>query len=403
MNVLFLTIGRMESIESRSLYPDLLRQFRSHGHNVYVVSAYEKRIGKDTVCVEENGVYMLHVRVGNLTKCNLIEKGVSTLRIESQFKSAIKKHFSDVKFDLVLYSTPPITLVGVVEYIKKRYGARTYLLLKDIFPQNAVDLGILPKSGLKSLLYKYFRKKEKKLYEMSDMIGCMSQANCDYITKHNPNVNPEKIEVCPNSIEVVHTPMLPEQRCEIREKYGIPTDKTVFVYGGNFGKPQGIPFIIECLKTLTSNPNSFFLLVGDGTDFNKLEAFFEQEKPSNMKLIKRLPKEDYDRMIFACDVGMIFLDHRFTIPNFPSRLLPYMQAKLPVLSCTDPNTDIGKVIVDGGFGWWCESNDVKAFSDIVNGINSEQISVYGERAFEYLKTHYTSEIAYEIITKGKDC
>ena len=74
-----------------------------------------------------------------------------------------------------------------------------------------------------------------------------------------------------------------------------------------------------------------------------------------MKLMKELPKEEYDQMIASCDVGMIFLDHRFTIPNFPSRLLNYMQVKLPVLAVTDPNTDVGKVIVDGEFGWWCES------------------------------------------------
>ena len=97
MNILFLTVGRMDSIEAHSLYPDLLRQFRSHGHNVYVVSPYEKRVGKITSCIEENRSHMLHVRIGNLTKCNMIEKGVSTLMIELLFKKAIKKYFSYVK------------------------------------------------------------------------------------------------------------------------------------------------------------------------------------------------------------------------------------------------------------------------------------------------------------------
>ena len=104
-----------------------------------------------------------HFHFRNITKTNLIEKGISTLRISSQYKSAIKKYFSDVKLDLILYSTPPITLVNCIEYVKKRDGAKTYLLLKDIFPQNAVDLGMMQKSGVKGLLYKYFRCKEKKL------------------------------------------------------------------------------------------------------------------------------------------------------------------------------------------------------------------------------------------------
>lgn len=62
------------------------------------------------------------------------------------------------------------------------------------------------------------------------------------------------------------------------------------------------------------------------------------------------------------------MDHRFTIPNFPSRVLSYMQAKIPVLACTDSNTDIGKIIEEAGFGSWCESNDVNGFVECVNKI-----------------------------------
>ena len=149
MNILFLTTGKYTGIESHALYPDLLREFRRHGHTVYSVSSYEKRTGKQTELIEENGAYSLHVKIGNITKCGMVEKGISTLLIEGQYLRAIKKYLSDVKFDLVMYSTPPITLVKVIEFIKKRDGAKSYLLLKDIFPQNAVDIGIMKKTGLK--------------------------------------------------------------------------------------------------------------------------------------------------------------------------------------------------------------------------------------------------------------
>ena len=104
----------------------------------------------------------------------------------------------------------------------------------------------------------------------------------------------------------------------------------------------------------------------------------------------------------ACDVGLIYLDHRFTIPNFPSRLLSYMQAKLPVLCCTDPNTDVGQVCVDGGFGWWCESNDVAAFADRVQEILQADLSQMGQAGFAYLNTHYTANRVYEIIMNGSN-
>ena len=113
-----------------------------------------------------------------------------------------------------------------------------------------------------------------------------------------------------------------------------------------------------------------------------------------------LPKEDYDKMVAACDVGMIFLDHRFTIPNFPSRLLSYMQAGLPVLACTDPNTDVGQVIEQGGFGKWCESNDTAAFSAAVDALLCADLGEMKENAVEYLKENYSVESAYKTIEKN---
>ena len=272
------------------------------------------------------------------------------MTVESLFLGAIKKYFSDVKFDLVLYSTPPITFQRVVSYVKKRDKAQTYLMLKDIFPQNAVDLGLLKKTGVKGVLYRYFRNKEKRLYGISDKIGCMSQANVDYVLMHNPEIPKEKLEICPNSVEVMDKSVSLEEREIMRRKYGIPLGKKVFIYGGNLGKPQGIDFLIKCLASQKDNDDLYFLVVGDGTEFGKLEAYVESLKQKNLKLMKRLPKEDYDAMVGACDVGMIFLDHRFTIPNFPSRLLSYMQAKIPVLAVTDPNTDVGKIIVENECG-----------------------------------------------------
>lgn len=399
MNILFLSLGRYETIKESEGYTDLLREFIRHGDKVYILSPIEKRSGYDTRLIEEENSIILWVKTGNITKTKLIEKGISTLMIESQFLNAIKKYFSDVRFDLVLYPTPPITFVKVVEYIKKRDGAKTYLLLKDIFPQNAVDIGIMTTRGLKGFLYKYFRKKEKKLYKISDTIGCMSPANVQYVLDHNPEIDRNKVEMCPNVIEIVDKSISIETRRNIREKYGIPVEKKVFVYGGNLGRPQGIDFLIECLESQKNNQDVFFFIVGDGTDYGKLEEYYKKSNQSNFKLMKRLPKKDYDTVVAACDVGLIFLDHRFTIPNFPSRLLGYIQAKLPVLACTDPNTDIGKVITEGNFGWWCESNNVDHFDDLINKATHAETRELGEIAYQYLQDNYTVERGYKIIQK----
>lgn len=395
MNVIFLTLFDIRTYSEHNIYCDLLREFEKNGHNVYCVSPIERRF-KTKTHLEENG-RLLKLKIGNTQKTNIIEKGISTLLIQGQFVKAIRKYFRGVKFDLVLYSTPPITLGKAVKFIKKRDNAKSYLMLKDIFPQNAVDLGMMHKTGLKSVLYKYFRRKEQKLYNLSDKIGCMSPANVDFLLKHNSYVDKEKVEICPNAIEVQEVSLTEIEINQMRIKYDIPLNKKVFVYGGNLGKPQGVDFIIDSIKTQLDNDSVYFLIVGDGTHFAKINEFIEIEKPQNVKLLKRLPRDDYERMISACDVGMIYLDSRFTIPNFPSRLLSYLQAKKPVLACTDKNTDIGNIIVDNGFGWWCESNDLKAFEECIEKVACSNLIDMGEKGYDFLIENYTSEKAYKII------
>lgn len=384
-------------MSDHSIYHDLMHEFQRNGHSVFVVCSLGNKEGLQTNLADENNCKVLRVKIGNNATTNLVKKGMTAVNLPKQYIAAIKRYFTDVTFDLVLYPTPPITHVETVKYIKQRDHAKTYLLLKDIFPQNAVDLGMMTKTGLKSIIYRYFRHKEKELYAVSDWIGCMSQANVDYVLKHNPEVDPRRVEVCPNSIEVFDKSVTDETRNEIRTKYGIPLDKKVFIYGGNLGKPQGIPFLMQCLEKCRNVHDAYFFVVGDGTEFDLLEKYARQADQANFKLAQRLPKEDYDTLVAACDVGMIFLDHRFTIPNFPSRLLGYMQAKLPVLAVTDPNTDIGKVIVGGGFGWWCESNDAEKFCEIVQGIINSDLRQKRENAYSYLLNHYTVEICYNTI------
>ncbi len=396
MNILFITIGSFGNLNDQGIYSDLMREFFKNNHKVYIACANQNSHSKSYVECQD-GAEILRVSIGKTTKTNIVRKGISTILLEYQFKNAIAKFFSDVKFDIILYSTPPITFYSTVKFIKKRDNAKTYLLLKDIFPQNAVDIGMMTKTGPKSIIYKMFRKKEEKLYRISDYIGCMSQANVDYILKHNPKIAPEKVHVNPNSIEVCDNTIDDEKKIEIYEKYNIPKTATTFIYGGNLGRPQGIPFIIDCLKANVNKEDRFFVICGGGTEYKKLKAYVEENNPKNVLLLSRLPKAEYEDFVMAFDIGLIFLDHRFTIPNFPSRLLSYMQSKMPVLACTDPNTDIGKVITKGGFGWWCESNDVGKFTELVDYILGEDLKSMGQKGFEYLNENYTSEHAYKII------
>lgn len=409
MKILFLTISRLTDVSERNIYNDLMRKFRDEGHDVYIVSPRERRYSEQTSLTTDNGVHVLGVKTLNLIKTNIIEKGLGQVLLQRQFIKAIDKHLNNKSFDLILYSTPPITLNGVVKHLKRCHpNTVSYLMLKDIFPQNAVDLGMMSKTGVKGILYHYFRRKEKALYKVSDYIGCMSPANVEYVLGHNPEVDAAKVEVTPNSIELRKEDIMTGKELElkkkkelhyIRFKYQIPTDKPVFIYGGSLGKPQGVDFIVKCFDVFAARKDCYFLIVGAGVEAGKLKDWIYKNNSENIKMVDYLPKEDYDMLASSCDVGLIFLDHRFTIPNYPSRLLSYLEYKMPVLCVTDSNTDVGKIAEKNGYGYWCESNSVEAFASILDKMIKADRKVMGEKGYEFLKENYTVENCYHTIIK----
>ncbi len=413
MKVVFITLSNINGISQRSIYADLMRKFRDEGHDVYIVSPCERRTGAPTHLMDVDSVHILKVHTLNIQKTNVVEKGIGTLMIEGQFKRAIKKHLGDVQFDLILYSTPPITFTNVVKYLKQQNPqAVSYLLLKDIFPQNAVDIGMFSEG---SLFNKYFRKKEIALYKASDYIGCMSPANVEFIRRNNSYYAADRVEVAPNSIELNLNDNLnlnaeDEQakrsieRDYIRDKYSLPKDKPIFIYGGNLGKPQGIDFLIKCLDANRHRTDCHFLVVGNGTEYGKLKTWFDNlnlndNLKKNVTLMERLPKEDYDMLVRSCDVGLIFLDHRFTIPNYPSRLLSYLESKMPVICATDVNTDMGRIAEENGYGYWCESVKPEDFMALVDKMLQSDRKGMGERGYEFLKQNYTVQNTYDAIIK----
>ena len=390
MNILFLSLIGMTDSTSGWLYADLVQQFAKEGHAVFAVTP----TNQIAECVQDSNAVKIQ-------KTGRVKKLINLLTLERKAIKAVKKYAKGVKFDLIVNMCSNQCFAKTAAYFKKRDKAVNYLLLKDIFPQNAIDIGMLKTGGVMGFACRHFKSKEKKLYSNADFIGCISKANCDFLLKHNPWLDANKLTVVYNSIVPQNVALNEDGRMVMREKYGLPQDKKIFIYGGNLGKPQDIPFVIECVKSCKDIADAYFFIVGDGTEYGKLEQFVKEDNPKNLKVLKRLPKKDFDIMLAACDVGLIFLDYRFTIPNYPSRLLSYMQAGLPVLACTDPNSDVGKDIVEGGFGWQCQSNDAEKF---VETVKTALISMQGkgEKAVKYLQEHFTVEKSYQTIMQAFD-
>lgn len=401
MNILFLTILKIDTISDRGVYPDLMRQFHKEGHNIFIVTSIERRFRQNTILSAGEAIKILKIKTLNFQKTNFLEKWVSTLLVNYQYSRAIRRFFPQVSFDLIIYSTPPITFTRLVARLKKKNKSVSYLLLKDIFPQNAVDLGLIRRGGL---FHKYLRRQERKLYEVSDYIGCMSQASVGFVKRNNPGIAEEKVEINPNSHELFDEAISDEEKKLIRINYNIPESTTLFIYGGNLGKPQGIPFIIDFLSAQKRNPEVFIVIIGSGTEYKKLKSWFDYVKPENEILLSELPKGEYNKLLQSGDVGMIFLDGRFTVPNFPSRLLSYLEYRLPVIASTDINTDLGQTITENNLGLWSQSGDLNTLCQNVHRLaqNETLRQKMGLNGYNYFMQHYNVITSYKIIMRHFD-
>ncbi|MCR4655887.1 MAG: glycosyltransferase family 4 protein [Lachnospiraceae bacterium] len=392
MNIIYITLSEPRLSEN-GIYPDLVRALKNASHNITIVYAASPRTQKKTELVNEDGVDILKVVVGENFDVSLLKKGINTLRMEPVLKRAIKKHLKNRSYDLCIYATPPVTFAGVVMYCKNHFGLKTFLMLKDIFPQNAVDIGLF-KEG--SFIHCYFRAKEKMLYTISDRIGCMSEGNVEYIKAHEPWIDESRLLVFPNTIAVPSDP--PVLSSETSPKEG--EKKIRFVFGGNLGKPQAIDWLIKAIsdKKLLKRKDIEFHIIGQGSEKETVKK--ASERSGNLFYTEQLSPSEYDKLMSEMDVGIISLDHRFTIPNYPSRILSYMKAAKPVLACTDETTDIRKLVeTDGRFGLWVSSDDKEGFAEAVLKLSSdgELRKEMGLRGYHYLKEHFNVDLSVRLL------
>lgn len=393
MKILYIATSFPEPNKGGTIYTDLAEALQEAGHEVTVAVSEQSRNKKHTELIKERGFDVLRVVTGNYYDVGFIEKGITSLKIPILMRKGIKRYLTKKKFDFILFEAPPITNVGLISWAKKRYRCPAYLMLKDIFPQNAVDLGIVKKNGF---IYKYFKIKEKNLFYASDYIGCMSPENKKYLLNQNPFIDEGKVELFPNTVKIIDN--IFQEESSIREQYGISKETCVFLFGGNMGRPQYIDFLSEVIYQCRNEENMYFLFIGRGTDRYILEDKIKENNIKNALIISNLPRSQYEQFTKECDIGLIVLDPRFTIPNYPSRVLSYMQFAKPVIAATDLVSDFKDLIKEAQCGEWVWSGDLTTFvAKAKEMAKSERLKDMGNNGRIYLENNFDVKRSVEIL------
>lgn len=400
MNVLFLMLNYPFEQSREHMYKELSRKFAAEGHNVYVAALLENKYGKETFLQSENNHHILWIKAGNYFGVNKMVKGITALLLPQYFNKNINKYFNEVKFDLVVYPTPAITLFYTVKLIKKNNLTAKYLLIvKDIFPQNAFDIGLMKKG----IVYNLFRNIERKIYQTSDYLGCMSAKNIEYISENN-NIPREKFFILENWLSILKQNEIEDSDLmKIRNKYEL-TNKFVCTFGGNISPANELEFLIQLAERVEKNEiqDIVFIIIGKGIAKKKIEKEINIKRLSCIMIYDFVPTEEYDQLLQASNVGLINLNRNYTIPNIPSKTLNLMRIGKPILAATDANTDYKELITEtANCGLWCETGDIDSyFNNLLKLKESRELrELFSKNAKDYFMDNLTTSNAYENILK----
>lgn len=392
MRVILLGLAVPNMDNSINLYSEIVQEFRKNGHEVFVVAPVMQGTSKGLHM--EGGIKVLRIETMKLFGVGKFYKAIANLLLPYQFHRGMKAHKITLDFDLVLIPTPPITLMPLARKIKNKCGAKVYLILRDIFPQNAIDLKIMREGGL---AHRFFRKQEKELYAICDGIGCMSPGNMKYIMAHNPEIPASIVHELPNWRRATPYPSH-NQDAEIRDHYGFG-DKFIVIFGGNIGKPQKMENIVALAQACRDHKDIFFAIFGEGTEKDTLAQQIATSGLQNIKVFEGLSGPEYFKVLQVADLGLISLSEDFTIPNTPSKVMVYYNSKKPILAAIDKNTDIGEILEEIGVGVWAEANKTEELKEQLLKLykDPELREQMGENGYKYLLDRLPPERAYQTV------
>lgn len=331
MNVLFIFSRHATDPRDSTLTKDLSDAFASSGANVYVMTMLEERYKQPTRMTLENGYQVLRVRTSNYFNCDTkLEKVKTILTLPGKFVAAAQTYLKDVNIDLIIAHTPFMSSRKIILPLKKYFNCPAHLILWDIFPQNAWDIGIIKNS----ILFKIFKCFEVGMLKSYEQIWCMSDGNVSYLRKNYPQLSSIAIDKLYNSAIIKPLPNIDKK--SVRSRFGYSQDDVIAIFGGNMGVPQCLENIIELARIVqTKFTNAKFIFVGNGTERLRLIELANSMGLDNVKFIEQLPREDYENITAIADIGLVSLDKRFTVPNFPSKTTDYFKLKLPILASLD--------------------------------------------------------------------
>ena len=368
---------------------DLARELLKMGHDPIVIVPVEK-INNSTYVEKIDNIQILRIPTFKINNIGNIRRAINEILLPFIMILELKKYLSLIKsLDAVVWYSPTIFFGPLIKFIKKSSNCKSYLILRDIFPEWALDLGILKKN----LIYYFLKFVANYQYSLADTIGVQTYSNLKYFNNLTIQEK-DKIEVLNNWL----SPSI-NKKSSICINNTKLRNKKILVYIGNMGVAQGAKIFIELADSLKKKKNIGFVFVGRGSKLGELKIYATSKNLDNVLFFDEIdPDEIYD-FLKMCHIGLIALDPRHKSHNIPGKFLAYIRSGLPILARINSGTDLQKVIEKENLGLVSNSNDVSKIKILTENLlkNQKNLELISERCYLINNKMFTSKSAADQI------
>ena len=322
---------------------DLSREFVRQGHQLTVMLPAAD-LAQPWVMEEMDGVQVLRLRASKTKDIGYLRRTVNEFLMPFAMRRQLRQSpLAQQRWGGVVWYAPSIFHGPLASALKKSSNCKGYLIIRDIFPDWAADMGLMGRG----LPYRFFRAVAQYQYSVADIIGVQTAGNLPYFQDWAAGAG-RQLEVLQNWL--AHAPAT---RCSIDLAKTALAGRKVFVYAGNMGVAQGMSVLLDLAERLRSRADIGLLFVGRGSDAQRLAADAQARGLRGVIFHDEIHPDEIPGLYAQCHVGLVSLDRRHTTHNIPGKFLTYMQSGLPVLASINPGNDLAELIASERVGQVC--------------------------------------------------
>lgn len=356
---------------------DLCCEFARQGHELTMLLPSPDQL-EPWLLEELYGIQVLRIKSPRTKGLGYFRRTLGELVMPfAMLRHLRKSPLASERWDVVVWYSPSIFHGPLVSAIKKSSDCKGYLIIRDIFPEWAVEMGLMGRG----LPYRFFDAVARSQYSVADVIGVQTSGNLVYF-KQWQQLPGRKLEVLQNWLDKPGKAI-----CPIRISQTPLAGRKVFVYAGNMGVAQGIDILLDLAVQFRNRTDVGFLFVGRGSEAARLKSSAEARKLDNVIFSCEIHPEEIPDLYAQCNAGIVVLDPRHKSHNIPGKFLTYMQSGLPVLANINAGNDLAQIIRDEQVGQVCENNELQDLIRLAHKLlaqieSDDQLSARCHRLFD---------------------